>query len=142
MNFRIEKRIGIQAPADRIWEVLSDLGGWSDWHPVETEASGTIAFGGQISLTETLPGHDSRPVAARVGDWQPLAQLVWCEKRGLMFNVVRYYEIDELEPGSCIVANGYIFSGLRGEGFHDKHKFAIRQACEQVCEALKAKAEA
>ena len=142
MNFRIEKRIGIQAPAERIWDLLADLNGWSDWHPVETEASGTIAFGGQIGLTETLPGHPPRTVAARVGDWQPLAQLVWSEKRGMMFNVVRYYEIDELEPGSCIVANGYIFSGLRGESFHDKHKFALRQACEQIGEALKAKAEA
>ena len=141
MNFRIEKRIGIQAPADRIWDSLADLSFWSRWNPVETDASGVIGFGGEIRLTETLPGHPARQVIARVGDWQPLAQLVWSEKRGMMFNVVRYFEIDELEPGSCIAANGYIFSGLRGELFHDKHKFALRKACEQVAEALKTAVE-
>lgn len=141
MNFRIERRIGIQAPADRIWESLADLSYWSRWNPIERDASGSIGFGSEIRLTETLPGHPARPVIARVGDWQPLAQLVWSEKRGMMFNVVRYFEIDELEPGSCIAANGYIFSGLRGELFHDKHKFVLKRACEQVADALKVSVE-
>ena len=55
--------------------------------------------------------------------------------------MVRYYEIEELEPGSCIIANGFIFSGFRGEGFHDKHKKTIRTACEAIGEALKLKVD-
>ena len=141
MNFKIEKRIGVRAPSDRIWEVIADLPGWDGWNPVETAVSGTIAFGGAINLTEGIEGLPGRQVAGRVADWQPNAQLVWTEKRGWLFNVIRYYEIEELEPGSCIVANGFIFSGFRGEGFHDKHKRAIRTACEAVAEALKLKVD-
>ena len=142
MNFKIEKRIGVRAPSDKIWEVIADLPGWDRWNPVETEVSGAIAFGGQINLTERIEGLPDREVVGRIADWQPNAQLVWTEKRGWLFNVVRYYEIEQLEPGSCIVANGFIFSGFRGEGFHDKHKRSIRTACEAIAEALKVSSEA
>jgi hypothetical protein len=141
MNFKIEKRVGVRAPSDRIWEVIADLQHWDSWNPVETGVSGTIAFGGQINLTETIEGLPGRQVTGRVADWQPNAQLVWTEKRGWLFNVVRYYEIEELEPGSCIIANGFIFSGFRGEGFHDKHRKTIRTACEAIGEALKLKVD-
>ena len=141
MNFKIEKRVGVRAPSDRIWEVIADLPGWDGWNPVETQASGKIAFGGQITLTEAIEGLPERQVTGRVADWQPNAQLVWTEKRGFLFNVIRYYEIEELEPGSCIVANGFIFSGFMGEGFHDKHRKAIRTACEAIGEALRLKVE-
>ncbi|WP_425991913.1 SRPBCC family protein [Brevundimonas sp. TWP2-3-2] len=141
MNFKIEKRVGVRAPSDRIWEVIADLPGWDQWNPIETGVSGTIAFGGVIKLTERIEGQPERQVTGRVADWQPNAQLVWTEKRGWLFNVVRYYEIEELEPGSCIIANGFIFSGFRGEGFHDKHKKTIRTACEAIGEALKLKVD-
>ncbi len=141
MNFKIEKRVGVQAPSDRIWEVITDLSGWDRWNPVETGVGGAIAFGGVLTLTEAIEGLPERQVTGRIADWQPNAQLVWTEKRGFLFNVIRYYEIDELEPGSCIVANGFIFSGFMGEGFHDKHRRSIRTACEAIGEALKLNAE-
>ncbi len=141
MNFRIEKRVGVRAPSERIWEVISDLPGWDRWNPVETAVEGTFAFGGPVALTEAIPGLPERRVTGKISDWQPNAQVVWTEKRGFLFSNVRYYEIEELEPGSCIVANGFIFSGLRGEGFHDKNKKVIRAACEQIGEALRLTAE-
>lgn len=139
---RIEKRIGVRAPTDKIWEVIADLPGWDRWNPVETTVEGTIAFGGQIALTEAVDGLPERRVVARVGDWQPYAQLVWAEKRGLWFNMVRYFEIEQLEPGSCIAANGIIFSGLRGEMYFDKHRKTLRRAVDSVAHAWKEAAEA
>lgn len=139
---RLEKRIGIRAPVDRIWEVLADLPGWDRWNPIEKTVEGTIAFGGQIALTEAIEGLPERRVVAVVGDWQPYAQLVWSEKRGLWFQSIRYFEIEELEPGSCIAANGFIFSGLRGEMFFDKQRRHLRHSVDAVAEAWKAAAEA
>lgn len=138
---RVEKRVGIRATSDRIWEIISDLSGWDRWNPYETAVEGTIAFGGTIALTEALPGLPERRVAGRIGDWQPYAQLVWTEKRGFLFSMIRYVEIEELEPGSCIVANGATFLGLRGELFHDKHRKAIRAAYGEIGENLRVLAE-
>jgi hypothetical protein len=139
---RIEKRIGVRATTDRVWELIADLPGWNRWNPIETGLEGTIAFGGQISLTEQLEGLPERRAVVRVGDWQPYAQLVWAEKRGLWFQSLRYFEIEELEPGSCIVANGFIFSGLRGELYFDKHRKALRHGVDAVAEAWRSAAEA
>lgn len=141
MNFKVEKRIGVRAPSERVWEVIADLPYWDRWNPVETGVAGTLAFGGEIVLTERIDGLPERRVIGRVSEWQPNAQLVWAEKRGWLFNHLRFYEIEELEPGSCIVTNGYIFSGLRGEGFHERHRRTLRAGCEAVAEALRITAE-
>lgn len=138
---RIEQRAGVRATTDRIWEVVSDLPHWDRWNPYERRVSGTIAFGGSISLTEALPGMGERQVAARIGDWQPLAQLTWVEKRGFLFGMTRYFKIEQLEPGSCIVTTGAVFSGLRGELFHDKHRNAIKAAYAEIVAGLKTAAE-
>ena len=142
MSFRIEKRVGVRASSDRIWEILTDLSSWDHWNPIETRLEGTIAYGGTLSLTENIPGLPERRYTAAIGDWQPRAQLILQEKRGWQFTAIRYFEIDELEPESCIVANGIIFGGLRGEGFHDKKRKLLRPHYDRVAEALKAYAEA
>ncbi len=141
MDSRIESRVGIRADSEVIWNIVTDLDGWSRWNPYETEVSGAIAFGGAIRLTERLPGLPERFAAHGVAEWQPLAQLVLVEKRGWLFNTVRYIEIEELARGNCIVANGVIFSGLRGELFHDKHRKAIKAAYAEIGENLRKLAE-
>ncbi len=138
---RIEQRAGVRATSDALWEVLTDLPHWERWNPYERGVEGTIAFGGSISLTEALPGMSERRVEARIGDWEPRAQLVWIEKRGFLFRMIRYFEIEEMSPGNCIIATGALFSGLRGELFHDKHRRAIRAAYGEIVEAWKAAAE-
>jgi hypothetical protein len=141
-TFRIEKRVGVRADAERIWAVIADLPGWDRWNPVETEVEGRIGFGGTLTLTERVADLGERRTTLTVREWQPNAQLVLVEKRGWLFNAVRYYEIEQLDTQSCIVSNGYIFSGLRGEGFHDRNKRILRAACESVAENLKVAAEA
>lgn len=141
MKTRIESRIGVQAPADRIWPLIENLGQWGFWNDVERQVSGTIAFGGGMSMTEHLEGFAPRAVTGRVVEWQPHAQLVVAEKRGLLFNTVRYFEIEQLEPGNCIFANGMIFNGLRAEMHHDRHRRRIKQAYAGICERVKSLAE-
>lgn len=140
--FKIEKRIGVQADADRIWTLIAELSEWDRWNPVETQVEGRIGFGGSLTLVESLPELGERRATLNVAEWTPGGQLVLTEKRGFLFNVVRYFEIEQLQPMSCIVTNGFIFSGFRGEGFHDKHRRHFRVACEAVCEGLKVHAEA
>lgn len=141
---RIERRIGVRASPDRIWSLISDLSSWERWNAVEGQAEGTIAFGAEITAVETLGDLPPRPVKGRVGDWEPYAQLVWTENRGLWSRSVRYFEIDHLDEGgdACIVSNGFIFHGLRGEWFFDKHRGALRRAVDATAENLKAAAEA
>ncbi|KQY91078.1 MULTISPECIES: polyketide cyclase [unclassified Brevundimonas] len=139
---RIERRIGVRATPEQLWALIADLPGWDRWNPVESGLEGAIAFGAGIALTEGIEGLPERRAAVRVGDWQPEAQLVWTENRGLWSRSVRYFEIQALdEPNACIAANGFIFSGLRGEMFFDKHRARLRHAVDAVAESWKAAAE-
>ena len=139
---RIESRIGVRASADRLWDLISDLSLWSRWNPYETDVSGRLAINGHVSLTEALPGFQPRQVNAQLGDWQPLTKLLWSERRGFLFQSTRYFTIQELDKGSCILTHGIIFSGLRGEFYHDKHRAKIREAYEAIAENIKREAEA
>jgi hypothetical protein len=139
---RIEKRVGARADSDRIWELVADLPHWSRWNPHDQAVEGTIAFGGRLAMTERWPDLPERRVAAQVVEWQPRVRLVWIEKRGFLFRTLRYIEIEELAPGSCILASGTRFTGLRAELFMDKHRSALRRGHEAIVEGLKSAAEA
>ena len=139
---RIEKRIGVQADAERIWDLIADLDAWSRWNPHDRDVEGAIACGGRLHMTEAWPDLEERRAAGRVAEWEPLARLVWVGRRGFLFNTLRYIGIEELERGSCILASGTRFSGLRGELFHDKHRGALRRGHEALVTGLKAAAEA
>lgn len=139
--FKVEKRVGVQTSAERIWELIADLSFWDRWNPVETRVEGRIGFGGSLTLTETIPDLGNRRATWSVVEWTPGRQLILAEQRGFLFNVTRYFDIEELKPESCIVSNGFIFSGFRGEGFHDKHRPKLRAACEAVNAGIKTHAE-
>ncbi|OYX18481.1 MAG: hypothetical protein B7Z09_04665 [Brevundimonas diminuta] len=98
-TIRIENRIGVRATAERLWEVLTDFGGWNRWNPHEIEVEGALGFGAPISLTERLPDLGERQVQAQLGEWEPNAQLVWIERRGFLFRTLRYYEIRTAPAG-------------------------------------------
>ena len=42
--------VDIDAPGDRVWQVLTDLNGYRAWNPFLTSASGTIAPGNTITI--------------------------------------------------------------------------------------------
>ena len=138
---RIDKRAGVKATSDRLWELISDLPSWNDWNPIDTDVEGAIAYGGQLAMTEAYPGIPERRAVGRVAEWQPYSRLVWTEKRGFLFATVRYIGIEELDKGSCIVTSGIRFVGLRGELHLDKHRASIRSAQEAIVEGLKTAAE-
>ena len=141
MTSRIENRVGIRAPAERIWEIIAELDAWREWNPVFVEARGAISIGGELSLVEQIEDRPPREVQARIVDWVPNTQLIWAERRGFLSRSMRYIEIEELQPGSCIVANGEMFAGFLGEGYGDKHRPVLRRACEALGHALRQRAE-
>ena len=135
---RIQTRIGIPASADAIWELIGDLPSWSRWNAYELDVGGKIAYGGTLSFDEAYPDMEPRRARMRVLEWGPGQQLILSEKRGLMFRVMRYFEIEHLDTHSCIFANGFLFTGLRGEWYHDRHRPRLREAADAIAEGMRA----
>ncbi|THD82641.1 MAG: SRPBCC domain-containing protein [Phenylobacterium sp.] len=139
----MEHRLGVQASAETIWDILYDLDRWQDWNPLYPKASGTIRIGQPLSLTLAVPGQPPREIAPVVLDWVPNAQLHW--KLSLMGGLVkttRYIEIEQLAGTSCILANGEIFGGFMGPSVAKQMGRAVHRGFQAMNEALKARAEA
>lgn len=138
----IEHRIGVQAPAEVIWELIADLPGWSDWNPLYTEAKGAIRIGETLTITMQLPKEPPREIRPVVLEWVPNEQLHWkLSMLGGFIRTVRYIEIEQLAEQSCIVANGEIFGGLMGPGLARRLGGRIHRGLREMNEALKAAAE-
>ncbi len=46
----------IDAPAERVWAVLSDLASFRSWNPFIVDASGELAVGSRLQLRMQPPG--------------------------------------------------------------------------------------
>ena len=113
MAFRIEHRLGVQAPAAEVWALVSNLEGWKDWTGLYTHASGRLAIGEKLSFTFALPGEAHMSAVGIVQDWVPEHQMIWkVNFPAGLFHSIRYVEIEALGPESCILANGDLYRGF------------------------------
>jgi hypothetical protein len=142
-GLRIEHRIGIQAPAEVIWEVISDLDAWAQWNPVYPKASGEIRIGAELDMTLALPGQEPRQLKPTVLEWVPNEQLHWrLVMLGGLVRTIRFIEIEVLATEGCIVSNGEILGGLIGPRIGKRMGRAIYRGFIEMNEALKTRAEA
>ncbi|RAK58283.1 SRPBCC domain-containing protein [Phenylobacterium deserti] len=138
----MEHRVGIQAPAEVIWDVIYDLESWDQWNPLYTKASGDIRIGGKLDLTMVLPGQAPRQIQPTVLEWVPHEQLHWRLTMLSGFIVMtRYIEIEALAEESCIVSNGEIIGGMMGGSLAKRTGGALNRSFRDMGEALKARSE-
>lgn len=142
-GLRIEHRIGIQAPAEVIWEVLADLASWEQWNALYPRASGQIRIGGTLELVLALPGQQPQQIKPTVLEWVPNEQLHWrLTMLGGLVKTTRFFEIESLAAASCIVSNGELFAGIMGPRLGKRMGRTIYRAFAEMDDALKVRAEA
>ena len=142
MRVKLEHRTGVRAPAETIWGVLYDIEAWPRWNPLYTKAAGVIRIGAPLDLEVVLPGQAPRAIRPVVLDWVPNEQILWrLTMLGGLVKSMRYFEIEELAPGSCIFSNGEMFDGLLGPSVAKRMRGPIRAGFQAMGEAVKALAE-
>lgn len=139
---RIEDRIGVQAPAEVVWEIVYDLARWAEWNPTYPRAEGQVRIGGTLSVTLALPGQPKQELRPRVLEWVPNEQLHWrLTMLGGMISTLRYIEIETLTPEAVVVSNGEFFQGLMGPSLGKRMGRAVQRGFRTMNEALKDRAE-
>jgi hypothetical protein len=138
----VEHSIEINVPAEFIWEMLEDVDSWSSWNPIYRTANGSIGLGDRIDMTVALPRMKPQKVAATVARSNPNTELHYGSPAlGGLVNAMRYVEIEPTGPQSCIVTNGEAMSGLLGRLLARGVGPRVREALQQMNEALKPTAE-
>lgn len=143
MGVKLEHRIGIQAPAEVIWESLVDVNNWESWNPLYPRAEGTVRIGNTLNLTVNIPGQEPRHIQPRILDWAPEDHIHWrLSLMGGLVKTIRYLEIEALSETGCIFSNGEIFDGLLGPTVARRYRRQLRAAMASMGEALQLRAEA
>ena len=98
----LQASIEIDAPAERVWGVLSDLGRYEEWNPFMTRAEGQFVEGSRLAIT-------FRPPGGRQVQFKPM--------------------VLEVEPGRSVRWLGrFILPGL----FDGEHTLAVEPAGESA----------
>ncbi|MBW8860440.1 MAG: SRPBCC family protein, partial [Caulobacter sp.] len=71
MQRAVEFRTGVLAPAEIVWEVVSDFAAWKDWNPVHPRMEGEMRIGTPLRFDLVLGDAPAKAVEAVVQDWVP-----------------------------------------------------------------------
>lgn len=140
---RIENRIGIETPAQQIWDLIYDTARWPEWNPFFVHADSQIRLGGRLDIDLARPDGGVKRIEGVVLEWVPLEQLHWkvVTNHGLVRNI-HYIEIDALAEVGCIVSTGVIMGGFLGKTAARQTGGFYKTGFRALNEALKARAEA
>ncbi len=107
----LEAAIRIDAPAGRVWSILTDLGRYAEWNPFIIEASGTVQKGETVSAFIRPPGQRGMAFRPRLLDVVENRRVVWRGSvlvRGLL-DGVHTFSISEIDTTTVEFAQSETF---------------------------------
>jgi hypothetical protein len=143
MQRAVEHRTGVQAPAEIVWEVISDFTTWKDWNPVHPRMEGEMRIGTNL-VVDLVPVADGpvTTLAPVVQDWVPFEQLHWRTSRlGGFVTAIRYLEIENMGPSNATFSNGELFMGPLVRFVSRDERRRLKAAYTRMGEAVKTRAE-
>lgn len=130
----------ISAPADRVWEILTNAAGYSEWNPTIVSLEGQIALGNRIKLVSTV--NPKRAFKLTVSEMDEPGHMVWSDGMPLgLFRGVRTFTLTPAGDGSTTFEMVEEFSGLL-EPLISKSIPDMTDSFEEFGESLKRAAEA
>ena len=129
----------IDAPADRVWALLTDASGYTTWNPTIVSLDGSIAEGNTIALVSTV--NPKRTFKLNVSDVNPPKSMVWSDGMPLsLFKGVRTFTLEEDDGGGTTFTMEEVYSGLL-EPLISKSIPDMTQSFEDFADGLKQAAE-
>jgi hypothetical protein len=129
----------IQAPAEKIWAVLTNVSAWPEWDPNCDKVEGQAVLGNKLKVfTKLSPG---RAFPVKVTEFSPNRKMTWTGGMPFgLFTGVRTYTLDSKSEGNVDFTMHEVYSGpmlgLIGKSIPD-----MNAAFEQFCSGLKMRSE-
>ena len=113
MRYDLRTEIDIDAEPHEVWWLLGDLGGYAEWNPFITSATGTAAVGERLTLRLEPPGGRSVTLRPTVTEATPGRTLAWLGRGGVpvIFDGRHRFELHPTATGTRMVHSEH-FSGL------------------------------
>ncbi len=133
----------IDAPAERVWEVLTDFDRWPEWNPSIPAIAGEPRVGSTLALTLAMPGRPSAKVKAKLTEVVPGRRLIWDGNLGTdrLFAGHREFLIEPQSDDDVLFTHVEDVSGVLFPLFRVVMGDAIRRHHEGLNDAVKERAE-
>ncbi len=135
--------IEIEAPAVRVWEVLTDLASFPEWNPMIRRASGEVRVGSRLKVRfepEGSKGHTFRPRLTVVEPGRELRWVGWPSLPGI-FGADHYWIMEEMPGGKTRLLHGATAFGLTAPWLGRKLLRSTKRHFEAMNRAHKLRAE-
>jgi len=140
---QIETNIEIDAPAARVWALLTDFSAMPAWNPFIRSISGQLAQGARLSVHIAPPGQSGMRFKPIVLALRPERELRWLGRVLIpgVFDGEHYFLLDPLGEARTRLTQGEKFSGVL-VGFLSSALSATEAGFRAMNAALKQRAEA
>ena len=130
--------VDINAPGDRVWQVLTELDGYRAWNPFLTSASGAIAPGNTLTIKAKI-GKFTIPVHPRISAVEPGKNLVWVDQlfSSEFFQDEHEFEVIEIDQSHSRVIQSAHFRGIMVAPVWTRFSPALLQGFRAMNDALK-----
>lgn len=114
MSRKYEVVTDINAPASRVWKILSDLDTWSQWSRINPGASGTPFAGGKLTLNTLAAPDKVQSSVATVVEYEPERVLRWTGGLPVpgLYRIEHWFRIESLGESRCRLIHGEEHRGL------------------------------
>jgi len=140
---QIKTEIIINAPKEKIWNILTDLENYQNWNPFITKSIGKVQLGQQLTNTILLEGQKDQVFKPKIIGVNKGNSFRWLGSlffKGL-FDGEHYFELESIHEQQTKLIHGENFSGIFSGIILKMIREATIQGFEKMNKALKTQAE-
>jgi hypothetical protein len=110
----VHTEIEINAPAQRVWEVLTDLAAYPEWNPMIRRASGEVKPGSRLKIYFNPSGSKGTTFHPKLLTVEPNRELRWQGQPGVPYIIEseHFFIITTIGANRIRLAHDMIFYGL------------------------------
>ena len=140
----LRTEIEIGAPAERVWQILTDFASYPEWNPFVQRISGEAQEGTQLEVYLQPSGARGMTFRPTILKAEPSRELRWRGKLFIqgLFDGEHVFEIEQLAENRVRFVQRESFRGLLASLLLRMLENDTRRGFEEMNAALKARAEA
>lgn len=139
----LETSIDVQAPASRLWQVLTQWDRYSLWNPFIQRIQGELKVGAVLQVTVCPPGGRAMSFRPRLQCLEAERELRWLGHAGLpgLFDGAHRFELEPMGEKGVRLIHSETFSGLLLPFFKRTLEGPSRAGFEAMNQAFKRRCE-
>jgi hypothetical protein len=113
-SFEIRADIVIDAPVERVWDVVVDFPSYAEWNTQLSWLAGVVGPGAVLKLRLAVEGASPYEFTPTVSAWEPNVRFAWIARTGIprVFDGEHFFELEPMEGGKTRLVNRERYSGV------------------------------